>query len=173
MTVSELCFNRQFASSKKALRHQGVNVNHLNRCKTSTRLVAGGHGSIHQSVDQLHVPALFPFHFFVKGNRLSPEPACRNLHFSVVTRGILHLELRSKRELQNSFLKWISFIKNFVFLMKNYVFFYEKLWFLMMKFMIWFFAWKQLMIFFVFFNCFFVFFLKNFLWKFYDFLMIF
>ena len=43
--------------------------------------------------DQLHVPALFQFHFIVNGNRLSPEPACRNLHFSVVTRGILHLAL--------------------------------------------------------------------------------
>ena len=43
--------------------------------------------------DQLHVPALFQFHFIVNGNRLSPEPACRNLHFSVVTRGILHLPL--------------------------------------------------------------------------------
>ena len=105
---------RQYCNNWEKLR-VCVCVNHLNRCKTSTRLVAGGHGSIHQSVDQLHVPALFQFHFFVNGNRLSPEPACRNLHFSVVTRGILHLELRSKRELQNSFLKWISFIKNYVF----------------------------------------------------------
>ena len=27
--------------------------------------------------DQLHVPALFHFHFIVNGNRLSQEPACR------------------------------------------------------------------------------------------------
>jgi len=123
-----------------------VCVNHLNRCKTSTRLVAGGHGSIHQSVDQLHVPALFQFHFFVNGNRLSPEPACRNLHFSVVTRGILHLELRSKRELQNSLMKNYDFfdeIYDLFFLPENNLWFLFYFYFLNRFFLNdFFFKWK-------------------------------
>ena len=48
-SATQLCFNRQFASSKHAVRQQGVCVNHLNRCKTSTRLVAGGRWGTLQS----------------------------------------------------------------------------------------------------------------------------
>ena len=72
-----------------------VRAKHLQRCKTSnrhyefyfqqgataplispwpTKLLMFGED---MQSDQLHVPALFHFHFIVNGNRLSQEPACR------------------------------------------------------------------------------------------------
>ena len=57
------CICRCHRFDKKTKKFDGLNrtpyeirsrkfvcVNHRNRCKTSTRLVTGGHGSVHQSV---------------------------------------------------------------------------------------------------------------------------